>query len=198
VTAEAAAFGPYQVDQAIGQHVHTFFRGHPVERRRYTGGPITSRVPNFAIYAVGNGPRFNGWTYVTSGCSAAVHENGHGTEFVLSALHDEHSLMELLAMLAFYHAGPASHRFDIGHTVPIGRPWLTGSQCDQALFSLPYPYGSELETCEWPGGHARLLWVLPITSAEATFRHRHGLDALEDRFEAGELNYTNPYRASVV
>ena len=73
--------------------------------------------------------------------------------------------------------GPRSPlcRLDHGHTVPIGEPWLPGSACDHLLVSLPYPFGPELEMCRWDGGHARLLWLLPITEAERDFRTEHDL-----------------------
>jgi hypothetical protein len=75
---------------------------------------------------------------------------------------------------------------------------LPGSACDYGLISLPYPWGLDLEWCEWVDGHARLLWLLPITEAERDFKVEHGLEALEDRFHAARLDFTNRYRASVV
>jgi hypothetical protein len=55
--------------------------------------------------------------------------------------------------------------------VNLGEPWLPGSACDHGLISLPYPWGPELED---------------------------GLAALEERFQAARLDFTNPGRASVV
>ena len=101
-------------------------------------------------------------------------------------------------MAAYYHAGPAQHRLDLGHTVPIGEPWLPGSQCDRLLVSLPYWYGPELETCTWDGGHARLLSLLPITESELAYKHARGLEELERRFEAASINVADPARAAVV
>jgi hypothetical protein len=66
------------------------------------------------------------------------------------------------------------------------------------LVALPYPWGPELERCELPGGHARILWLLPITRAEKTYRHTHDLEALEQRVEEAEIIPTDPYRASVI
>jgi hypothetical protein len=101
-------------------------------------------------------------------------------------------------MTAYYHAGQTPQRLDVGHTVPIGEPWLPGSTCDHLLVSLPYIFGSDFEMCRWRNGHARVLWLLPITSAEREFKIEHGLDALEERFEAESVDYTNPLRGSVV
>ncbi|MEW9337413.1 suppressor of fused domain protein [Streptomyces tanashiensis] len=89
-------------------------------------------------------------------------------------------------------------RLDVGHTVPIGRPWLDDSACDHYVVSQPYPLGPEFEICEWNGGsHARILWLLPITEAEKVFRRENGLEALEARFEEQEIDPADPKRASV-
>lgn len=66
------------------------------------------------------------------------------------------------------------------------------------LVSVPYPFGPELEKCSWPGGHAQLLWLLPITEAERDFKVREGQDALEQLLEDAHVNPCDPYRASVV
>ena len=46
--------------------------------------------------------------------------------------------------------------------------------------------------------HGHILWVLPITSAELEFKKKHGLEALERRFEESDLRYWDTARASVV
>ncbi|MFI1994451.1 suppressor of fused domain protein [Actinoplanes sp. NPDC020271] len=123
----------------------------------------------------------------------------HGLEFVLAApTSDDEIHVETLTMIAYYHATGGDYALDHGHTVPIGRPWLPGSPCDHLLVSLPYPWGPELEHCDVPGGHARVLWLLPITGAEKRFRHSDGLEALEQRFEAAGIIPTDPYREAVV
>jgi Suppressor of fused protein (SUFU) len=101
-------------------------------------------------------------------------------------------------MLAYYHAGPEQQRLDIGHTVPIGEPWVPGSLCDGALISLPYAYGPDLEVCEWNSGHVRVLNALPITAAERAFKISHGLEELEQRLEHAGADFANPMRPSVV
>ena len=87
---------------------------------------------------------------------------------------------------------------DVGHTVPIGEPWLEDSLCDHFLVSVPYPYGPDVEMCRWDGGHARLLWLLPITEAERDFRSEHGLEALEARLDRAAINFADPLRGSIV
>jgi hypothetical protein len=55
-----------------------------------------------------------------------------------------------------------------------------------------------LETCIFPGGHIQVLWLLPITEQEKTFRHSHDLEALEQRLDAAAVIPTDPHRTSVV
>ena len=102
--------------------------------------------------------------------------------------------VELLAMIAFYHRGG---RLDLGHTTPIGEPWLNGSRCDHFLISLPYPYGPDLERSHVGDRHVDFLWLLPITKAERDFKVTNGLEALEQRFDATELSYADIERESV-
>ena len=101
-------------------------------------------------------------------------------------------------MTAWYHAGPPSQRLDHGHTLPIGEPWLPGSQCDHLLVSLPYPWGPQFEVCHWADGHIRLLWLLPITRSERDYKITHGLEALERRLEQADINPLDPHRPAVV
>jgi len=128
-----------------------------------------------------------------------VHEpDGHGLEFVMTSSEADQRLVELIAMTAYYHGGPPAQRLDVGHTVPIGEPWLPGSHCDHLLVSVPYPFGPDLESCVWGGGHARLLWLLPITEAERAYKSEAGQEALEERLEQAAIVPTDVTRASVV
>ncbi|WP_308429110.1 suppressor of fused domain protein [Streptomyces brasiliensis] len=65
------------------------------------------------------------------------------------------------------------------------------------LISLPSLHGPDLEHCPVSGGHARILWTLPVTTAEIEFRRRHGHKALEQLFDEAEIIPTDPFRASV-
>jgi hypothetical protein len=188
--------GPTPFD-AVQDHVRSFFGGHNVEIVHFDAGPIRIRVPNFHVFRIEPGPRIDIWTYVTAGLWEATQSGGHGLEFVLAAQHDAIEHLEHLAMSAFYHAGPPEQRLDVGHTVPIGEPWVDGSNCDHLLIALPYPYGPELEVCAWDGGHARLLWLLPITEAERDYKALNGLEALESRFDDQAIKFWEPSRPSV-
>jgi hypothetical protein len=135
---------------------------------------------------------------VSIGVWEATQEAGEGLEFVLSAPSDDTLHTQLVASAAYYHAGRREDRLGLGHTVPLGEPWLEGSACHHVLVSLPYPYGPDLEVCEWDCGRARLLWLLPITTAEREFKKANGLEAMEARFDELGIEYWNPQRPSAV
>ena len=183
------------------RHVADFFAGHEVGDERWADTPsMRQRLPAFRVIRVAPGPRSPLWIYVSAGCWDATRDGEHGLEFLLAAPADDERHVLHLAMAAHYHCNPddESYRLDHGHTVPIGEPWLPGSACDHLLVSLPYPFGPELEMCRWDGGHARLLWLLPITEAERDFRTEHDLEALEQRFDDVAIRYWEADRPSVV
>ncbi len=182
----------------MAAHVRRFFDGQEVTIERWSTGPIEGRVPGFAVARVGPGPKLPGlWTYVSLGCWTATHEDEHGLEFALVGAKNDPRLVELLALTAFYHCGPESQRLDLGHTVPIGEPWLPGSSCDHLLVSLPYPFGPELEVCNWRGGHARVLWLVPISDSERERKVTDGQEQLEQLFDSRGVRYWDPARSPV-
>lgn len=183
--------------EALDAHIRSFFAGHPVTRHTWPLGPVAERIPGFFVYAAGPGPRFAGWSYVTAGCWRATARHQHGLEFVLSTNAEDPRHVEVLTMLAYYHAGPDSQRLDLGHTVPIGEPWTPGSLCEYELIALPYAYGPDLEVCAWNNGHARVLAALPITRAERDLKTADGVEALEQRLEQSGANFSSPDRPSV-
>ncbi|MFC7791197.1 suppressor of fused domain protein [Streptomyces cinereoruber] len=183
--------------EAVESHVRAFFEGHSVEAVDHDLGPERRTVlPRLRVLVVGPGPRGDGWAYVTAGCWAATEKEGHGLEFVMTAHVRDRRFVELMAMVAHYHCG--GHRLDLEQSMPIGEPWVPGSSCDHLLISLPYLHGPDLEHCPVPGGHARILWALPVTTAEIEFRRRHGHEALEQLFDGAGINPVDPFRASVV
>lgn len=182
--------------EAVEAHVRAFFDGHLVEPVACDLGPERREaVPGLRVLVVGPGPRGDSWAYVTSGC-CAVTEGGQGLEFVMTAPARDQRFVDLMAMIAFYHCG--GHRLDLEHSMPIGEPWVPGSACDHLLISLPYLHGPGLEHCPLPGGHARILWTLPVTAAEIEFRRREGHEALERLFDDAGIIPTDLLRASVV
>ncbi|MFG2341175.1 suppressor of fused domain protein [Streptomyces yangpuensis] len=183
--------------EAVESHVRAFFEGHTVEVVvRGLGPDRREALPDLRVLVVGPGPRSAGWAYVTAGCWAATEKDGDGLEFVVTAHVRDQRFIDLMAMIAYYHC--AGHRLDLEHSMPIGEAWVPGSACDHLLISMPYLHGPDLEHCPLPGGHARILWALPVTAAEIEFRRREGHEALEQLFDDAEIVPTDPFRASVV
>ena len=80
----------------------------------------------------------------------------------------------------------------------LGEPWLPGSKLTHELVSLPYAFGPALERCEFEDGRIRVLAVQPISEAERDFKTAEGVEALERRFEAAGIAFTDPFRESVL
>ncbi|MFE5628897.1 suppressor of fused domain protein [Streptomyces sp. NPDC056543] len=183
---------------ALLEHLRRTLPGRVIDEVPGVKGPIEERVPGFRVFRVHPAHPGDWWLYVTSGCWEATQHDGHGTEFFLAAPRDDWTNLESVTVNAYYHCGPEHQRLDVGHTVPIGRPWLDDSDCDHYLVSLPYPFGPDFEVCQWEGGaHARILWLLPITAAEKDYRRERGLEALEVRFDEHAIDPVDPGRASV-
>jgi len=79
----------------------------------------------------------------------------------------------------------------------VTTPWR-GSACDHFLVGLPYAFGPDLEICSWPGGHIRILELLPITKTERDYKTIHGAEALEQRLEEAGTYTSDPLREPVI
>jgi hypothetical protein len=180
--------------EAIRRHLQTFFAGHTYGETVWTLGS-TETLPRLRIAAIGPGPRTGLWVYATIGASEAAADPNGGVEFLMTAPAENLRHVELLTMTAYYHQ---TEGLGLGHTLPIGEPWLEGSACDHLFICLPYPFGPELEVCRREGWDVRFLWLLPITSVEREFKIEHGQEALEQRFDAHAIEFWDPRRASVV
>ena len=187
------------VKEELEAHVRAFFAGHSVEPAEYDLGDGTrGSVPALRVLEIAPGPRDGAWAYVTVGASVTSDRPGAGREFVLMAPVRDPRFADLLAMTVFYHCGPEPHWLDVGHSLPVGEPWLPGSACDHFLVSLPYMHGPALEHCPLPNGHhARFLWLLPVTSSEIAYRRTHGTEALEQLFDEAAIDPVDPRRPSV-
>jgi hypothetical protein len=178
---------------AVENHIRNFFRGHDFSEFAWTLGPIQRTLPRFRVLRVSPGPKTNLWVYTSLGAWEANEQSR--IEFMIFAPEESLRCVELLAMKAYYHR---NRSLGLGHTFPIGEPWLEGSRCEYLLISLPYPFGPELEICNADGKHIHLFWLLPITQAERAFKVQYGQEALEEKFEERGLEYWKVERESVV
>lgn len=181
------------VTEGVRQHLRRFFEGHPCTEHAWSRGPAGRDLPQLRIAEFAPGRRTGLWVYATLGACEA--RSDPRLEFVLVAPARDARHTELATMAAWYHQ---QERLGLGHTFPIGEPWLPGSACTFMLVSLPYPFGPDLETCRLPDGEVRVLWLLPITAAEKQCKASAGLEALEQRFDAYGLEYWRADQPSAV
>jgi hypothetical protein len=184
-----------QIEQKLEDHIKAFFRGHKRDFLTWEFGPVKDELPKFRVMRIKPGRKTELWTYCSVGAWEVIHQPPSMLEFLVLSPSESVNHVELLAMVAHYHL---KHRLGIGHTVPIGRPWLPNSSCDHLLISSPYPFGPDLEICNLDDDHIHLLWLLPITKAECDFKVEKGVEALEELFEQKQIHYWDPKRKSVV
>lgn len=187
--------GGDEVRDAVRRHVEGFWPDHPQEEFVWTLGPIEQRLPGFRVRRIAPVKPTDPWVYITIGACEAT--DGDGMEFFILSPSESPRHVETLAMAASFHAD-ARHRLSVGQTVNIGRPWMEGSAADHLLVSLPYPYGPDLEHCEASGRHVQILWLVPITEAEAKYVRDRGLEALEQLLERNNVDVIAPKRRSLV
>jgi len=153
-------------------------------------------APGFHVLAISPGPKSELWNYISVGGVLVTKTDRPPTEFLVIAEDNSPEYVERLAMTVYYHH---TETLGVGHTFPIGEPWVTGSTLGHALVSRPYPHGPSLE--EFSLGveqYGHILWILPITLDEREFAKQRGLEALEERFEQAGLRYWDVERDSVV
>lgn len=180
---------------ALEEHVRRYFGARQVAAFTWDAGPILSVNEHFRVLRIAPTKSDALWHYVSTGGWAATADQDHGMELILSTATETPRAVELLAMNAYFHHGG---RLGLGHTVPIGEPWLPGSSCDHLLISQPYPFGPSLGQCHVGDRHVDFLWLLPITEQERDFKVEHGQEELERRFDAACLRYWEVERGSVV
>jgi len=182
---------------ALLDHVQAAWPASAIVAEQWEHGPIRVNVPGFEVIRVMPADTAQSIAYVTSGCFTIEATEHLRHEFFLLAPTEDRRHVEILAMLANFHAD-RRYRLDLGSVVAIGEPWLPRSTCDHLLICLPYTHGPKFEWLRLPGCCVRFLWALPITTDEASFGKENGLEALEQKFEALQFDYWNPYRTSVV
>lgn len=186
---------PSEYHQCVHRHVAGFFVNQRLTPRAFDRGPIQATLPGFHAIEVGPGPRLGRTTYISVGAGFPDDGDEH-LELVTVASSPSARHVELLAMAAHYHR--TGEQLGLGHTFPIGEPWLPGSALEHFLVSLPYPFGPELEHLAIPGHNVRFLWLLPISTSERDHKRAYGIEALEARFDVAKIAYWDPRRRPVV
>lgn len=190
---EEGALGSVMTDyqREMTQHYSAIWGGTPashVWRAGWRPFPQECRILEFRP----TGKRFY-WVYAT--CGMTETDKPPLLEIFLMSREQSEDHVELLTAIAHYHQTGA--RLGLGHTVNFGRPWLRGSRCSFGLLSLPYTFGPALENGKADGKDVRVLWLFPITAQERALATERGLNALEELFEAKQVDYLNPLRESV-
>jgi len=176
----------------VESHARRFFSGHECTVTAWDLGPTPQMFPDARVLLFGPGPRTNHHVYVSVGASL-VRSDRH-REFVLCTRDVQSCHIETLAMITYYHH---TEGLDIGHTLPVGRPWRPGASCNCFLVSLPYPFGPDLENVKIDGHDVQFLWLMPIFESESRLRHEKGLEALESLFDANGVEYLDESREPV-
>ena len=179
---------------ALEEHVRRNFPDREVEAFTWTAGPLLEINPHFRALRISPGAGDRLTHYISVGGWAFETDDSPGIEFVLSVEEPTDRAVELLAMSVYYNR---SGVLGLGHTLPIGAPWLPGSKSDHLLISLPYLWGPDLQISHVGDRHVEFLWLLPITSAERKYKMKRGLDALESRFEKRQIRFWDPRRKSL-
>lgn len=184
----------YEAEKA---HLDTFWPDRPHEDFAWTLGPVSGSLPRMRVRRISPVRPRDPWVYVTIGAWEATADGPHATEFVLLSATENPLHVELLSMVANFHADP-NYRLGVGSVMNIGRPWVGESSADHLLVTLPYPFGPELEICNVGDRHVRYLWLVPITGSEAVLVRDAGLEALEKLLDERQVDVISPTRSSVV
>lgn len=184
-----------EVRDVVRRHLEGFWPDHPQEEFSWALGPIEDRLPGFRVRRIAPVEPTDPWVYTTVGASGS--SDGDGMEFFILSPSESPRHVETLAMVASFHADPR-YRLSTGRTMNIGRPWIDGAVTDHLLVSLPYPYGPGLEHCDVSGRHVQVLWLVPITEAEAFYVTEQGLEAFEQLLERSGADVISPGRRSLV
>ena len=189
-----------EVRTALIAHIDRFFSRHDKELIDGQDWKIRAEKPNFRVCRVHPAEEnpIDPWVYLSLGAWELTADRGESFEFFLISTVQEDAHAANVAEICARHANFPSG-LKPGMVVSMGRPLLPGATVDHILVTLPYPYGPMLEDVENPPGtNIRVLWLLPITAAEAAYAQTHGCEALEQKFETVYMDFTVFDRDSVL
>jgi len=165
----------------------------PTKAVRWTLGPIGELPNDFRVLVL---QRATDMVAFATRCMSQAADEDRLEIHVLCRPDDagRTDLVEILTAVAHYHRSGSA--LGLGHSINFGKPWVPGSACSFGVVSLPYLDGPDLEWLAEPP--VRFLWLIPVTQAEIAFKKAYGMEALEERFEAAQFNFLDPFRPSVV
>src|SRR5262245_21705406 len=183
----------------VSAHLARVFPERALARAELGPGDMVANIPDLAVWELAPGASGPGepWLYVSSGASAEPMEDGYGLEFALCAPAPDPRAARLVAMVANLHADPR-YPMSLGQVLEIGHPWLPGGSADHLIIALPSTFGPEFEWLSDRERTVRFIWLVPITKSEAEFARKHGLDALQERLGAAQLDVSALSRPSAV
>ncbi len=158
---------------------------------------IEDVLPGFRVRRIAPDDPAEPWIHVTHGAAQSAGPGEDGAEYLLAAPADDPVLVEMLAALASVNADPA-RRLGVGSVIALGRPWIAGAPAEHLLVAPPYPFGAGVELCKLAERDVVVLWLLPITAAEARFVRAQGYDAFEEIMRRDAFNVADPARESLV
>ncbi len=180
----------------FADHLERFWPDSAHDEIEPARAAVRERLPGFCVHRVAPEHRGKPWVYATCGAAQAAAAGEDGAEYVLLAPARDGVLVEMLAALATVNAD-AEQGLGVGSVIALGRPWTAGSAADHLLVLPPYPFGEGFEVFEDDERRTVVLWLVPVTPAEARFARERGWEALEQLFQRREANVADPARASV-
>lgn len=192
---------PAMINEAIHhdwrQHLQRVWSGGDHDELAWRLGPVDDVLPRLRIRRITPEKPGEPWVFATVGAWEAV-DSLDRLEFILLTPDERAEYLELLTMLACFHADPRfSLRF--GGTVNIGRPWTDDSRAHELYVSPAYCLPEDLRChhcCD--GGHIDIAWLVPVTPEEAALARSGRGDELEALLDLARANVVDPRRSSVV
>ncbi|MGH2943422.1 MAG: suppressor of fused domain protein, partial [Solirubrobacteraceae bacterium] len=157
----------------FAEHLERFWPDSAHEDIASARAAVAERLPGFSVRRIAPEHPGKPWVYATCGAAQAAAEGEEGAEYVLLAPVADPVLVEMLAALATVNAD-APRGLGVGSLVALGRPWTDASQADHLFVLPPYPFGPGFEACEADGRRVVVLWLVPITAAEAQYVRARG------------------------
>jgi hypothetical protein len=181
----------------FSDHLERFWPDSAHEEIASVRTDVEKLLPGFRVRRISPEHPGKAWVYATYGAAKAVPEGEEGAEYVVLAPAEDPVLVEMLAALATVNADP-ERRLGVGSIIALGRPWTAGARADHLLVLPPYPFGPGFEVCEAGDRRIVVLWLVPITEAEANYVRVQGHEALERLMERRAANVADPARPSLV